>query len=166
MLPHVCAHAWAGVKNAPRAPWLLKAEAEGAEGSLATHRLSSSVPFHVLGWAELKSTLLVPQILLSIFLWGCLQVLAQPASARRESSASADARTCWICFGTDEDVELDWVSPCRCSGSTKWVHQRCLQRWINEPQSGNRDNYRVRPLPMLACVVVTCVGSSVSFIIR
>lgn len=23
------------------------------------------------------------------------------------------------------------IAPCRCSGSTKWVHQRCLLRWVH-----------------------------------
>eukprot|EP00035_Acanthoeca_spectabilis_P007533 m.137925 g.137925 ORF g.137925 m.137925 type:complete len:276 (-) comp13987_c0_seq4:5384-6211(-) len=44
-----------------------------------------------------------------------------------------DDRMCWICHLTDEDQPaLKWVSPCRCSGSTRWVHQRCLLRWIND----------------------------------
>ncbi|CAF91014.1 unnamed protein product, partial [Tetraodon nigroviridis] len=29
------------------------------------------------------------------------------------------------------------VRPCRCRGSTKWVHQTCLQRWVDEKQRGN-----------------------------
>ena len=43
-------------------------------------------------------------------------------------------RTCWVCFGTDEDVVLDWVRPCQCRGTARWVHVRCLQRWIDEKQ--------------------------------
>ncbi|XP_053407856.1 E3 ubiquitin-protein ligase MARCHF5-like isoform X2 [Mercenaria mercenaria] len=30
-----------------------------------------------------------------------------------------------------------WVKPCRCRGTTMWVHQNCLQRWIDEKQKGN-----------------------------
>jgi hypothetical protein len=26
---------------------------------------------------------------------------------------------------------------CRCRGTTKWVHQACIQRWIDEKQKGN-----------------------------
>jgi len=44
----------------------------------------------------------------------------------------AEERMCWICHLTDEDQPaLTWISPCGCRGSTKWVHQRCLLRWIN-----------------------------------
>ena len=25
----------------------------------------------------------------------------------------------------------------RCRGSTKWVHQACIQRWVDEKQKGN-----------------------------
>lgn len=43
-----------------------------------------------------------------------------------------------MCFATDEDdTEASWVQPCMCKGTTKWVHQYCLQRWIDEKQKGN-----------------------------
>ncbi|KAL3865147.1 hypothetical protein ACJMK2_006768 [Sinanodonta woodiana] len=49
-----------------------------------------------------------------------------------------DRRQCWVCFASDEDdSEASWVRPCRCRGSAKWVHQNCLQRWIDEKQRGN-----------------------------
>lgn len=48
------------------------------------------------------------------------------------------SRSCWVCFATDEDDRTaEWVRPCRCRGSTKWVHQSCLQRWVDEKQRGN-----------------------------
>jgi len=31
---------------------------------------------------------------------------------------------CWVCFGTDDDEfegSRDWVAPCKCRGSTRWV---------------------------------------------
>ena len=44
-------------------------------------------------------------------------------------------RTCWVCFCNDEDEPgLEWTSPCKCNGTTKWVHQLCLQHWIDEKQ--------------------------------
>lgn len=47
-------------------------------------------------------------------------------------------RRCWICFATEDDEPAaDWVRPCNCCGTTKWVHQVCLQRWIDERQAGN-----------------------------
>lgn len=52
--------------------------------------------------------------------------------------APADERYCWVCFATDEDDKLaPWVQPCNCRGATKWVHQSCLQRWVDEKQKGN-----------------------------
>lgn len=45
---------------------------------------------------------------------------------------------CWVCFATEkEDRAAEWVSPCRCKGCTKWIHQTCLQRWLDEKQKGN-----------------------------
>ncbi|KAL7846755.1 hypothetical protein SRHO_G00217350 [Serrasalmus rhombeus] len=47
-------------------------------------------------------------------------------------------RHCWVCFATErEDRVAEWVSPCRCKGCTKWIHQACLQRWLDEKQKGN-----------------------------
>ncbi|EDW26638.1 GL13124 [Drosophila persimilis] len=47
-------------------------------------------------------------------------------------------RTCWICFASEgENRRALWVQPCQCRGTTKWVHQSCLYRWIDEKQKGN-----------------------------
>lgn len=49
-----------------------------------------------------------------------------------------EERTCWICFATDEDNKLaEWLQPCKCRGTTKWVHKSCLNRWVDEKQKGN-----------------------------
>ncbi|XP_055936100.1 E3 ubiquitin-protein ligase MARCHF5-like [Argiope bruennichi] len=56
-----------------------------------------------------------------------------------ENDAPTDSRVnCWVCFGsTEDDRDAEWVQPCKCRGTTKWVHQSCLQRWIDEKQKGN-----------------------------
>lgn len=49
-------------------------------------------------------------------------------------------RHCWVCFATErDDHNAEWVSPCRCKGCTKWIHQSCLQRWLDEKQKGNSE---------------------------
>lgn len=59
-------------------------------------------------------------------------------SQSRLQDPNDSRRTCWVCFATeDDDHEAKWVQPCRCRGTTKWVHQNCLQRWIDEKQKGN-----------------------------
>ncbi|EDV34427.1 uncharacterized protein Dana_GF20973 [Drosophila ananassae] len=48
---------------------------------------------------------------------------------------SIDDRMCWICLTGDEDQpRRDWLHPCRCRGTNKWVHETCLSRWIDEKQ--------------------------------
>ncbi|XP_076914027.1 uncharacterized protein LOC143572867 [Bidens hawaiensis] len=37
---------------------------------------------------------------------------------------------CRIC--QDEDYDLNMETPCSCSGSLKYAHRRCVQRWCNE----------------------------------
>lgn len=36
---------------------------------------------------------------------------------------------CRICHCIAEDSET-LISPCDCCGSMKWVHQKCLQKWV------------------------------------
>eukprot|EP00039_Didymoeca_costata_P013083 m.194007 g.194007 ORF g.194007 m.194007 type:complete len:305 (+) comp15671_c0_seq5:173-1087(+) len=45
---------------------------------------------------------------------------------------------CWIChLSPEEDDGQAWVAPCKCSGSTKWVHHDCLLRWLAESSHYN-----------------------------
>uniref|UniRef100_A0A8D0GFV6 E3 ubiquitin-protein ligase MARCHF5 n=1 Tax=Sphenodon punctatus TaxID=8508 RepID=A0A8D0GFV6_SPHPU len=54
------------------------------------------------------------------------------------AAEEASERHCWVCFATESDDQAaEWVCPCRCKGSTKWIHQACLQRWLDEKQKGN-----------------------------
>lgn len=56
----------------------------------------------------------------------------------RQQRNSDDRRYCWVCFASeDDDTTAAWVQPCNCRGTTKWVHQSCLQRWVDEKQKGN-----------------------------
>lgn len=46
--------------------------------------------------------------------------------------------TCRICF--DEDVALNMIAPCKCAGTSKYVHRRCLDTW--RAQDPSSDNFR------------------------
>ncbi|XP_078050836.1 E3 ubiquitin-protein ligase MARCHF5 isoform X2 [Augochlora pura] len=62
--------------------------------------------------------------------------LSQPEVSTPAANAE-DERYCWVCFATDEDdATASWVKPCHCRGTTKWVHQGCIQRWVDEKQKG------------------------------
>jgi len=55
-----------------------------------------------------------------------------------EAGLEDDERQCWVCFASqDDDPVASWVHPCLCKGTTKWVHQVCIQRWVDEKQKGN-----------------------------
>ena len=36
--------------------------------------------------------------------------------------------TCRICFESSDEESL--IAPCRCNGSSKFVHKHCLQKWV------------------------------------
>jgi E3 ubiquitin-protein ligase MARCH5 len=55
-----------------------------------------------------------------------------------DSNFLSSRRYCWVCFATEEDdITAAWVKPCHCRGTTKWVHQGCIQRWVDEKQKGH-----------------------------
>lgn len=63
-----------------------------------------------------------------------------PSSHRpsNENDEEEDEKQCWVCFATEnDDLTAVWVHPCRCRGTTKWVHHVCIQRWVDEKQKGN-----------------------------
>lgn len=41
-----------------------------------------------------------------------------------------ETTTCRVCFGESEGFENPLISPCNCLGSVKFIHLRCLQRWL------------------------------------
>nr|CDS33790.1 E3 ubiquitin protein ligase MARCH5 [Hymenolepis microstoma] len=51
-------------------------------------------------------------------------------------TSSSGERMCWICYSIEREdrPEQQWIHPCRCRGSSKWVHLGCLQRWLDEKQ--------------------------------
>ena len=51
-----------------------------------------------------------------------------------------DDKECRICF-EEETVDNPFISPCRCSGTSKYVHKKCLEQW--RYQSENRDCYEM-----------------------
>jgi len=60
------------------------------------------------------------------------------ALSQRSDMYREDEKNCWVCLGCEQDdPTAAWVHPCRCRGTTKWVHQACIQRWVDEKQNGN-----------------------------
>jgi len=43
----------------------------------------------------------------------------------------ATVKCCRICLQSDAQDENNMlISPCKCSGSSKYVHKNCLEEWI------------------------------------
>jgi hypothetical protein len=43
------------------------------------------------------------------------------------ANSSSDVFSCRICL--EEGQRADFIAPCLCSGTSKWVHRSCLDRW-------------------------------------
>lgn len=48
------------------------------------------------------------------------------------TTEESEVRACRICFEQDSDEANPLISPCKCSGSCKYVHRDCLRRWREE----------------------------------
>jgi len=68
------------------------------------------------------------------------------AIEHQRNGGDDEERQCWVCFASEEDDPVAaWVHPCLCKGTTKWVHQVCIQRWVDEKQKGNNSTGVVCP---------------------
>lgn len=70
-----------------------------------------------------------------------LRVMVQPEEGE-ELDENSTCRFCWM--GVDEDEGGELLAPCRCAGSVKYVHRRCLGSWqrTQRTQGAFRKSYR------------------------
>lgn len=50
---------------------------------------------------------------------------SKPRASQQRQSATA---VCYVCYDETED-DNPLISPCKCSGDTKYIHLNCLKRW-------------------------------------
>ncbi|BHF62791.1 E3 ubiquitin-protein ligase march5 [Sparganum proliferum] len=60
--------------------------------------------------------------------------VAQDVRVSSQPSPVPPDTLCWVCRCSAAEAPQDWIRPCRCCGSCKWVHQSCLQIWIHVKQ--------------------------------
>lgn len=58
--------------------------------------------------------------------------IKEPPS-KHASSIDMDVDYCRICHCAESPTNglVELISPCYCSGSLRWVHHSCLQRWLD-----------------------------------
>ena len=49
-----------------------------------------------------------------------------------EEKISGEIKECRICLESELESDEPFINPCRCRGTSKWVHLSCLNRWRNE----------------------------------
>ncbi|CAG9321062.1 unnamed protein product [Blepharisma stoltei] len=48
-----------------------------------------------------------------------------------DSTIGSECKICRICLSDGSEPENPMISPCKCSGSVKYIHFNCLLRWIS-----------------------------------
>jgi len=50
--------------------------------------------------------------------------------AHKGSMSSVNAQCCRICLSDGTEPGDPFFSPCNCAGTMKYIHVKCLQRWL------------------------------------
>jgi E3 ubiquitin-protein ligase MARCH5 len=67
-------------------------------------------------------------------------------------SILSNPRQCWICFAEENPGFTEkWLRPCKCKGSTKWVHEECLLDWINSQLTSGSSSTSTQKLSCPQC---------------
>jgi hypothetical protein len=54
-------------------------------------------------------------------------IIAKPRAHPQE--IAGDSPVCYMCFDEEDSEENPMITPCKCSGDTKYVHVDCLRKW-------------------------------------
>ena len=57
------------------------------------------------------------------------QEATQRSTGDASNGVSSDHPVCYMCFDEEDTVENPMITPCKCSGDTKYVHVECLRKW-------------------------------------
>ena len=57
------------------------------------------------------------------------QEATQRSTGDTSKGVSSDHPVCYMCFDEEDTVENPMITPCKCSGDTKYVHVECLRKW-------------------------------------
>ncbi|CAD8099012.1 unnamed protein product [Paramecium primaurelia] len=55
-----------------------------------------------------------------------------------------DTKQCRICLSTGETLTNPLIDPCKCCGGTKYIHIKCLLKWIQQSSHFNSNAYCTR----------------------
>jgi RING-variant domain/FHA domain len=50
-------------------------------------------------------------------------------AVNRSAMEMGDSPVCYMCFDEEDTVSNPLITPCKCSGDTKYVHVECLRKW-------------------------------------
>lgn len=53
-----------------------------------------------------------------------------PANAGGSQQSKGES-VCRICLSEDSEQDNPMISPCKCSGTMKFIHLECLKEWLN-----------------------------------
>lgn len=75
--------------------------------------------------------------------------------SRPPSSKSTNEPTCRICYDIDSSPNNPLITPCKCSGTMRYIHIECLKSWIEgkkiSRQSDNTISYCWKVLDCELC---------------
>uniref|UniRef100_A0A914QCY1 RING-CH-type domain-containing protein n=1 Tax=Panagrolaimus davidi TaxID=227884 RepID=A0A914QCY1_9BILA len=65
---------------------------------------------------------------------------------------AAEEKHCRICLESKSTEGYDqWIIPCKCDESMKWVHQKCFEQWIAISLTRDADTRRTKSGDLISC---------------
>jgi len=67
---------------------------------------------------------------------------------------------CRICYSDDKEVESPLIQPCLCSGTMKYIHLECLQKWLKSKvtiKTSSNENCMSYSLKQIECELCKAV---------
>lgn len=89
------------------------------------------------------------------------EIVVSPDPADGEAAAT---RQCWICFSEEPVGSGDMVRPCKCRGTSGWVHHGCLLDWIQVRSGQAGASYA--SLNSSALLAPSCPQCATPYVIR
>lgn len=66
---------------------------------------------------------------------------SQPKSKSSRGSLSQFTCRIWLSTGSEFDGDNGLISPCKCTGTVKYVHENCLKAWLNSKRESKETPY-------------------------
>lgn len=64
-----------------------------------------------------------------------------------KSKSELKSLVCRICLGDDNEPNNPLITPCKCAGTMRYIHVKCLQKWL-------KSKLQVKKTPLYTSMII------------